>query len=502
MLPTIRQILGIERVRRAQPTVLAGADNLDRAVLWVHTAGRPSPEDVLLVTSLPSDSAGWLAELDVAGVIVQSPDQPPDETVRVARRRDLPLVWLRGDEDVTEAVQALLAAGQLAESRRYAEIHDRFTELAVAGARAATVVCHTAALARCPVVLENTAHQVLAFEPAGAPPDVLRDWDTTSRRIVSDGRTTYDPTGWLVTPVSAQGRTWGRLLVRCPGRRHVVLVERAAGVIALDLLTHADEDPRSRAQHTLLTSLLTGDLLAEEFAVRSHALGVPLDQPVLVAVVVRHASGRDLLARVGNALSDGRVGLCAAVDETSVGVLLALPPDEVRAALVEFAETVRQRDRVVVAVSEPVTSVDQARAALVEASQVAVAAYRGRWDVPYVTQRDLGLRGLMYVLHADPRVQAYVERTLGPLLGPEHADLVTTLRAYVDSGGNKTDAAAATHLSRQALYDRLRRIGQLLDVDLDSPRVRTALHAALDAHDAVLDTVSTRKRSPTGVSAP
>jgi purine catabolism regulator len=82
-------------------------------------------------------------------------------------------------------------------------------------------------------------------------------------------------------------------------------------------------------------------------------------------------------------------------------------------------------------------------------------------------------------------VQAHVERELGALLTPGHADLIATLRAYVDSGGNKTDAATATNLSRQALYDRLKRVGQLLHVDLDSPRVRGSLHAALSAHDAI-----------------
>ncbi|WP_143467239.1 helix-turn-helix domain-containing protein, partial [Lentzea kentuckyensis] len=46
-------------------------------------------------------------------------------------------------------------------------------------------------------------------------------------------------------------------------------------------------------------------------------------------------------------------------------------------------------------------------------------------------------------------------------------------------------AAAATNLSRQSLYDRLKRISQLLDADLDSPHVRASLHAALAAHDAI-----------------
>jgi purine catabolism regulator len=490
MLLTIRRILDLESVVRGHPAVLAGAENLDREVRWVQVAGRPRYEELVLATDLPPDGAGWLAELaeiGVAGVIVQVADELADETVSAARRWGLPLIQLRPEVGVAEAVQALFAAEQLAESRRCEEIHQRFTELSLAGARAAAVVSRTAALAQCPVVLENRAHQVLAFEPAGADPAVLDSWEPMSRLIVSCGQTRYDRAGWLVTPVSAHGRDWGRLLVRCPrpSTSDVMLAERAAGVIALDWLAHGDEDPRSRAQQTLLTSLLAGELVAAEFAVRSRALGVPLDQPVLVVVVVHHPPGRDLVERVENALPAGQVGLCAAIDNVSVGVVLALQPEEVYTRLAGFAETVGHWESVAVAASEPVTSVSEVRAALVEARQVAGAAAGRRWNVPYVTQRDLGLRGLMYVLRDDQRVQAYVERTLGPLLNKEHAELIATLQAYLDSGGNKTDAATATYLSRQALYDRLKRIGQLLGVDLDSPRVRTSLHAALDAHDAI-----------------
>jgi purine catabolism regulator len=498
-LPTIQQILDLDGVRQGRPAVLAGARNLGRTVRWVHVGGEPQSGELLLVldSALPPDSARWLermAATGVAGVMVQLGDQCagvlPDAMVCVAQRLGLPLVQLRRDTQtvqVAEAVLALVAAGQIAESRRCEEIHRRFTELARAGADALTVVHHAAAMAKCPVVLENTARQVIAFEPAGADPGLVDDWESSSRQIVVKGQTGYDPAGWLVTSVGAGVREWGRLLVRCPepATAQVIIAERAAGVIALDLLARKDDDSRLRAQHKLVTSLLTGDLLSAEFAVRARALGVPLDRSVMVAVVIRDRSPRDLASRIGDVLHD-LAGLHAAFDDGSLGVLLALrPDDDVHGYLVRLAEAARQRAPVIVAASEPVTSPEDVRDALVEAQQVAAAASGRYWGVPYVTLRDLGLHGLMYVLRDDPRVQAHVERELGPLLTPGHTDLIATLRSYVDSGGNKTDAAAATKLSRQSLYDRLKRISQLLDADLDSPRVRASLHAALSAHDAI-----------------
>lgn len=495
-LPTIQQILDLEDVRRGEPAVLAGARNLGRAVCWVHVADRPRSGELHLVVdgALPPDGARWLegaAATGVAGVVVGCATVLPDAVVHAAQRLGLPLVRLRREiqvSQVTEAVLALVAEGRLAESRRCEEIHRRFTELARAGADALTVVSHAAAMAQCPVVLENTAHQVIAFAPADADPELIDDWESLSRRIVVTGQTGHDSTGWLVSRVGAGAVEWGRLLVRCPepAAAQVVIAERAADVIALDLLAHKDEDARSRAHHALLTALSTGDLLSAEFAARARALGVPLDQSVLVAVVIRTRSPRDLADRICDLLQD-RVCLHAALDGSSLGILLALRPgDDVHGHLARLAEAVRRRDPVIVAASEPVTSVRDARKALAEAQQVAAAAASGgRWDTPYVKLRDLGLHGLMYVLRDDPRVQAHVERELGPLLQPEHTGLIATLRSYVDSGGNKTDAAAATNLSRQALYDRLKRVSQLLDADLDSPRVRASLHAALCAHDAI-----------------
>ena len=501
ILPTIQQILDLDGVRQGTPEVLAGAQHLGRTVRWVHVGGQPQPGELLLVVdhALPPDSARWLermAATGVAGVVVQSAEALPDAMVAAAQQLGLPLVQLRQDTQPAEAVLALVAAGQVAESRRCEEIHRRFTELARAGVDALTVVRHAAAAAGCPVVLENTAHQVIAFEPADADPGLVDDWESSSRRIVLKGQTGYDRTGWLVTGVGAGVHEWGRLLVRCPepATIQVIIAERAAGVIALDLLARKDEDPRLRAQHRLLTSLLSGDLLSAEFTSRARALGIPLDRSVMVAVVIRDRSARDLADRIGNLLHD-LAGLHATFDDGSLGVLLALrPDDDVHECLVQLAKAVRRRAPVIVAASEPVTSPEEVRTALVEAQQVAAAASGRYWGVPYVKLRDLGLHGLMYFLRDDPRVQAHVERELGPLLKPVHADLIATLRSYVDSGGNKTDAAAATKLSRQSLYDRLKRISQLLDADLDSPRVRASLHAALSAHDAIEHpyTMSTR----------
>ena len=70
------------------------------------------------------------------------------------------------------------------------------------------MVRQAAELAGCPVVLENLARQVLAYDAAGDSAELLLDgWEQHSRRVAAGaGAPAYDPdTGWLVTTVGARG---------------------------------------------------------------------------------------------------------------------------------------------------------------------------------------------------------------------------------------------------------------------------------------------------------
>ena len=58
------------------------------------------------------------------------------------------------------------------------------------------------------------------------------------------------------------------------------------------------------------------------------------------------------------------------------------------------------------------------------------------------------------------------------------------LAAYLAAGGNKAEAAKASHLARPTFYERLRRIERTLGTDLSSAESRTSLHVALLALDA------------------
>ena len=545
MFPTVRDVLALDPVRHGAPRVVAGEAALDRVVRWVHVAEVPDIASLLrggelvLTTGigLPADDAGLrafvseLAEVGIAGLAVELgrryATSVPKVMVAAAEKHGLPLVELRRSTPfvrVTEAVHALIVDAQLTELRATEEIHQRFTELSVEGAEPAEVIRQAAALAACPVVLENLARQVLAYDSAGDRDELLLDgWEAHSRRIRPAGRTAYDPdSGWLVTTVGARGQDWGRLLLRWPAdgaagqaagdpppTRLSILLERAASTLALGRLIRRDAEGLERQIHrTLLSALLDHTRPVDEVALRAKALGVPLDRRRLVGVVVRtrldegadtgpeavQARLLDLAEAVGHALREAKLtGLAGALDDQTVGALLAMRAgaDE-DAALAGLAIALRRnRGDLIVAAGSGVDTVREARRSLVEARQVAYAARHDRRIVPVFRLPHVGLAGLLHLLRDEPRLQTFVERELGGLLAYDakhpREQLAGTLRAYLENGRNKSAAAAAAHLSRPAFYERLARIGRILDVDLDSVEACLSLHVALLALDAIRD---------------
>ena len=135
--------------------------------------------------------------------------------------------------------------------------------------------------------------------------------------------------------------------------------------------------------------------------------------------------------------------------------------------------------------SSPIRDV---RRSFLEAEQVADVAARRSDERLFYRLPDLRLRGLLHLLRGDARLQTFVERELGPLLthdAQRGGDLVGVLALYLDSGRNKALAAQRAHLSRPALYERLRRIERVLDTDLEDVESCVSLHVALLALDSV-----------------
>ena len=286
-----------------------------------------------------------------------------------------------------------------------------------------------------------------------------------------------------------------------------VVLQRCAQTIALNQLIEQDDHTLELQAHASLLSELAGprSLTDEELRSRARALGEDLEG-ALVGVCVRIA-GRPPVTEGAAAehagRSDARVvrraawvaGVPALVRVAGVGnvELVVAVGDGIRdARLNRLAESIRSEFRsasptsVDIGVGSAVASSTQVTRSLVEAGQAATAGVGG--ERLFHRLDDVRVRGLAQLLRDDPRIDTFIERELGALIGSEADDpsheLLDTLREYVRSGGHKSRAAKALGLSRPALYHRIERLERLLRVDLAEPESRTSLHLALLCHDA------------------
>jgi PucR family transcriptional regulator, purine catabolism regulatory protein len=526
MLPSLGEVLAMEACRRGRPVVVAGADRLDTPVRWVHameltdvarllrggelvlSTGIALPDDERLL----ADYVTELADVGVAGLAVELgrryAGSLPAALVVAAEQAGLPLIAFEHEVafiEITEAVHARIIDAQLEELRVSERLHEMFTELSVAGASPEEVVRQAAALAGRPVILADLSHRVLAFSPGGADPGrLLSGFAARSRSVRTSGRTLYDEaSGWLTTPVGARGEDWGRVILVCdgpPAPTDTVLIERAATTLALGrLLTRHRESLERQAHRTLISGIISqAHADPAEAAVRSRALGVPVDGRQLIALVLRfrepglgvsaHARVLDLADTVAAACRAERIpSLVGTLDDARVGAMLSLGPRaDVDDVLTKVATWIRDRaPAVLVGVGATAESIRDVRRSFLEASQVAdVAASRpGDRDPLFYRLPDLRLRGLLHLLRDDPRLQTFVERELGALLAADPG-LIDALAAYLAAGGNKAEAAKAAHLARPTFYERLRRIERICGTDLSSAESRTSLHVALLALNA------------------
>jgi PucR family transcriptional regulator, purine catabolism regulatory protein len=538
MLPTLAEVLALDSVRRGAPRILAAADRLDTPVRWVHVIELAEAAHLLrggeLVLStgiaLPGDPGGlarYVADLASVGVSALAVElgsrysrSLPDALVAAAVTHQLPLLVFERETqfiEITESVHALIIDSQLAELRAAERMHQVFTELAVSGAPADEVVSQAATLAGCPVILENLAHQVLACATAAQDAaGLLAGFATRSRAVATSGRTGYDAmSGWLVTVVGARGQDWGRLIMvrgQDPAPRDLALLERAATTLALGRLLDHQRESLERQAHRTILSVLVGHGYGDpaEAQARARALGVPVTGRRLMAVVVRVAPGQDASQEPGGpraglaaqarsaSVADATAAACrqqrvpalvAALDESRIAALLALPPRaDPDAALARLAGELRLDRGDVIGAGSVVESVTAVQRSFLEADQVAEVAARTPTGLPYYRLPDLRLRGLLHLLRDDPRLQAFAERELRPLLLHDHAaggQLVAVLTAYLEAGGNKAEAAKRAHLARPTLYERLRQIEAVLGTSLEPAESRLSLHVALLALQSI-----------------
>lgn len=483
-LLTVADVLAEQVVQAGGPEVIVGAEALDAEVRWVHVSDSAGVARLLDGGELLlSTGAGWptapealrdfaraLHRAGVAGIVVElgsGQTQIPDAMTEACRQVGLALIALTREIKfvaVTERVHRALIAAQTDALRERQHLHELFTALSLQGAPADVVVAETARALGAPVVLENLAHEVIAQESLRMPVALaLAQLDSADR-----------------VPVQARGVRWGTLLA-LPGPAHpagrLTVLEQGATALAFGCLADGgDAEWSLLAQRGIIDDLLGARFAnPDDIAARLTTGGFTVPGRHCHGIVARGAvSAGELAYRARQA---GGAVVAARVGDDDVA-LLSLPASVVLtdALAVRIAGPERT-----VFVGPPAEDVLGLLASLRAARDLAAG---DRSDTGPRVRRvdDRPLERFVASLRDDQRLLAHSERMLAPVVAYDRdrrGDLLDVLSALVAHPGNRSAAAAASHLSRSVFYQRLTLIGDLLDADLDDGETLAALHLAL-----------------------
>ncbi|WP_265445764.1 PucR family transcriptional regulator [Flexivirga meconopsidis] len=266
----------------------------------------------------------------------------------------------------------------------------------------------------------------------------------------------------------------------------------AAHELALGLIVFRKERDTSRGDERRAIH----DLLSTDSVVRHDATLRIQEQrwikaapvtAVVVAVRMTDGSADDARIQVSLAVEDVRDRFPArsviSLPGPDHGVLLLATDDpEVVARAAQTAHDRLGEKTALVGVGRAVDRLGDSRESFLQA----LRAVRVESVDPTGSPRafaDLGVYELLTGL-AEPELHTAMGAAVIRLLEHEEtqaASLAATLETYLDLGGDARAAAEALYVHRATLYQRLRRIEQVTDVDLADGRARLACHLGIKA---------------------
>ncbi|MCU1576673.1 MAG: hypothetical protein JWP70_1377 [Leifsonia sp.] len=487
---------------------------LVRGGTFTRVQGGPDRNlDMLVEASQPNDGvldgdlAGWMYALFTRGnsmltgcLVLTAPGPPTTDEMFLLNALAAPTGAAFATAELIEREHELLAKLRAAteaqaetntamsETIRHLNAHQRvrdsISRAAGSGGGNAAIAHALSSLVRRSVLVQDASGNERAYtgrsKTRGSPHVILGD---AASRSGSDRHE-----GWQVSRIRSRNDTLGALGVYDPdrslGEDERFAIEYASTSLAIEL-SHGRNlaEVELRLGRDLVDDLVSGTDVPGSIT-RADALHYNLTLPqsvVLVAWEAHPKSGSTLEQALAQALARMRVpALVARRPEVAIAVITGTL-DAVR-FYADLTETIGNA-RGSVGVGSPGTA-GNLPASFAEAQRA--LQVRSRLHDPYgVTMHDeLGIDRILDDRDGGAEINGFVKQWLGPLLEHDRvkrSELVTTLAAYLDAGGNYDATATALIIHRSTLRYRLGRIRELCGRDFSDPDVRLNLHVAIRA---------------------
>lgn len=515
---SVAAALQLEVFSRTQFEVFAGTENLGRDIRWVHPVeiadiGKFLSGGELLLTAglgigrTPTAQRTYIQDVSAAGaaaLIIELSGRAfttmPKPLIEEAQRLGFPLIGLAGEVpfvEVSAQVHELIADARNADLEAFEAVNTDFMKILLASGSPVSITEALAHRVGCPVALESGDHELIAYAGGTAETDeVIRNWGLHARvaHRPSDEHRTHS----FVSGGADQDLCTRRSIIlrgEVGGWLHTFLgnavlttvqayaIERGADSIAIAMIGDRERGVRA-AQHqgSLINRLLRGDISGQQFVDRSLRIGRDLrGRPLAVVIVAKEPdSTGDDDSKLEKALKPLKTpSVVADIGDVVVGVV-GLNPQMTIKGLVKRLEPFSMR----CGVSRKVDTDHLPDAIRQARSAAAIAASRDQSSV--LAFDSLGLRRLLFALAEGPELSNFVQDELGPILEHDAREanaLMPTLRAIIETDGNKSRAAAALYVQRRTLYYRLERLNALLGRSIEDAEVRSGLVVAIQALD-------------------
>ncbi|MBK9739225.1 MAG: helix-turn-helix domain-containing protein [Actinobacteria bacterium] len=447
---------------------------------WAWAFGLPSPVDQIGTLIVAADTAPSDDDMLVLRSLAQQTG------IALANAR-LHASHKATNDQLSETVAAL---------RHTTAIHDRFTQVALAGGGYQGVVDALFELTGLPAAIEDGNGHVIASASPLATPVRRAVFNTKREALIQGAATSGRPMragDRLLTVVRPHPDVVGVLMLVDPsnlaGRQEEVALEHGVTVLAIELAClHGLAETELRLGRNLVADLLQGQ--PDDAVARAQALGHDLHRPhrvVVLSVDARHISADDALLRVRETLSGGltaRPGAPSPLLMQSGHAVVALVT--AKAADSDLLASL-QRDagrKTRIGVGGVCRSFEDFPRSYREAQVALRLAQSSRDSSGIMRYDDLGVYQLLSEV-ADPRaLDTFVRTWLGTLIDYDVAhgsDLIATLTTYLDVGGNYDTTARTLTIGRSTVRYRIRRIQELSGLDLSDPDTRFQLQLAARA---------------------
>ncbi|MDI1464602.1 helix-turn-helix domain-containing protein [Catellatospora sp. KI3] len=465
--------------------VLVGAGELDRPLTLAYTTDLLDPTryltggEVVLTGMMwrrgPEDSDLFVSHLVRSGVAALGAGEGgsgpvPADLVQACARHGLPLFAVPAEvsfREVTDRINAVLwaerEAGDLADRSRQRGL---VASLA-AGAELAEVWPATGAW------LLSCTGRVIAGPQLDLGPRLAREFLRAAAlpvRRVLGGREFH------LDQVPPGERPLGRFVAVEGGPAPI------ENLVALAVLDAARSDRARRLEHRLAGQLVTalrGGAARAEVTAALRACGLPGAGPHTVLAAL--TTGADAAGLLAELLQPAQAAVSGG-GTRAVAVIAGAEP-VLRDRARHLVSAVRGL-RLTAGISEPAADPAGLPSALAQAEHALEYAAQRPGRVRVVGSAELASHELLLASVPRPVREEFARRLLSPLREYDRthrADLVHTLRTFLDCDGSWTRCAAALHLHVNTLRYRIGRIGALTGRDLDHFPDRVDLYLALRA---------------------